>query len=163
MDVARLEYEYSFLRAEKYDNKIYVLLTVCGFVLVMFTWAVGDIGSIDIFSPAKSGWIMAYDVLIVMCVLGLVTVLVRLIDGMSGLNMRRHDSDEILKRDMLSKTPREIALFTIISYENAKEYNNEQLERRYKSLNITVKMLLVVVILLVALTIVSSFAVKAGL
>ena len=162
MDIARLEYEYSFRRAEKYDNKVYVLLTVCGFILVMFTGAVGNIGEIDILHPFRSGWIIAYDVLLVMCLLGLLIVLVRLIDGMSGLNMRRHDSDEILKRDMLSKTPRDIALFTIISYENAKDYTNRQLGRRYKSLDITVKILLVVVILLVAVTIVSSFAVKAG-
>ena len=162
MDAARLEYEYPFRRAEKYDNKVYVLLTVCGFVLVMFTGAVGNIGEIDILHPFRSGWIAAYDVLLVMCVLGLVTVLVRLIKGMDGLNMRRYDSDVILKRDMLSKTPRDVALFTIIRYEDIKEYNNKQLGKRYRSLNLTVKMLLVVVILLVALSIVSSFVVKAG-
>ncbi len=94
--------------------------------------------------------------------IGIIVVLVRLVDGMSGLNLRRHDSDSILKRDMLSKKPKDIALFTIISYENAKEYNNAQLARRYKSLDITVKILRAVVILLVAITIVSSFAVKAG-
>ena len=81
---------------------------------------------------------------------------------MDGLNMRRYDSDVILKRDMLSKTPRDVALFTIIRYEDIKEYNNKQLGKRYRSLNLTVKMLLVVVILLVALSIVSSFVVKAG-
>ena len=68
-----------------------------------------------------------------------------------------------LKRNMLSKTPRDIAMFTIIRYEDIKEYNNRQLGKRYKSLNLTLKMLLVVVILLVALSIVSNFAVKAGL
>ena len=162
MDIARLEYEYSFRRAEKYDNKIYVLLTVCGFILVMLTGAVGNIGEIDILSPFKSGWIAAYDVLLALCVAGMITVLVRLIYGMIGLKMRRHDSDSILKRDMLSKKPKDIALFTIISYENVKEYNNAQLARRYESLDITVKILLAVVILLVAITIVSSFAVKTG-
>ena len=110
MDIARLEYEYSFRRAEKYDNKIYVLLTVCGFILVMFTGAVGNIGEIDILSPLKSGWIAAYDVLLALCIIGIIVVLVSLIYGMSGLKMRRHDSDSILKRDMLSKTPRDIAL-----------------------------------------------------
>ena len=162
MEIARLEYEYSFRRAEKYDNKVYVLLTVCGFILVMFTNAVGNIGEIDILHPFKSGWIMAYDVLLVLCVVGMITVLGSLISGMSGLNMRRHDSDSILKRDMLSKTPRDIALFTIISYENNKEYNNAQIGRRYKSLDRTVKILRIVVILLVAITIVSRFALQAG-
>lgn len=93
----------------------------------MFTNAVGNIGEIDILHPFKSGWIMAYDVLLVLCVAGMITVLVRLIDGMKGLKMRRHDSDSILKRDMLSKTPRDIAIFTIIRYEDIKEYNNKQL------------------------------------
>ncbi len=88
--------------------------------------------------------------------------MVRLVDGMSVLNLRRHDSDSILKRDMLSKTPRDIALFTIIRYEDAKEYNNAQLAQRYKSLDITVRMLLAVVVLLVTITIVSGFAVKFG-
>ena len=162
MDIARLEYEYSFKRAEKYDNKVYVLLTVCGFILVMFTGAVGNIGEIDILHPFRSGWIAAYDILLALCVMGMITVLVRLIYGMSGISMRRHDSDTLLKRDMLSKKPSDIALFTIISYENAKEYNNAQLARRYESLDITVKILRAVAILLVAITIVSSFAVKAG-
>lgn len=162
MDIARLEYEYSFRRAEKYDNKIYVLLTVCGFILVMFTGAVGNIGEIDILHPFRSGWIAAYDVLLALCIIGIIVVLVSLIYGMSGLKMRRHDSDSILKRDMLSKTPRDIALFTIIRYEDAREYNNAQLAQRYKSLDITVRILVAVVVLLVAITIVSGFAVKFG-
>ena len=112
MDIARLEYEYSFKRAEKYDNKVYVLLTVCGFILVMFTGAVRNIGEIDILHPFRSGWIAAYDILLALCVMGMITVLVRLIYGMSGISMRRHDSDTLLKCDMLSKKPSDIALFT---------------------------------------------------
>lgn len=163
MDIARLEYEYSFRRAEKYDNEIYVLLTVCGFILVMFTGAVGNIGEIDILSPFRSGWIAAYDVILVLCVLGMITVLVRLIYGIRGLNLKRHDSGKLIKLGMLSQSKRAIAIFTITQYENAKEYNNAQIGRRYKSLDRTVKILQMVVILLVAVTIVSRFAVKAGL
>ena len=162
MDIARLEYEYSFKRAEKYDNKVYVLLTVCGFILVMFTGAVRNIGEIDILHPFRSGWIAAYDILLALCVMGMITVLVRLIDGISGLNLRRHDSSEIIRQSMTSKNPKFVAMFTIIQYEDAKEYNNAQIAGRYKSLDRTVKILRVVVILLVALTIVSSFAVRTG-
>ena len=106
--------------------------------------------------------IFAYDLLLVMCVLGLIVVLVRLVDGMSGLNLRRHDSGEIIKDSLMSKTPRNIAVQTIIKYENAKEYNNAQIGRRYKSLDRTVKILRAVIVLLVAITIVSRFAVQAG-
>lgn len=63
---------------------------------------------------------------------------------------------------MTSKTPKFVAMFTIIQYEDAKEYNNAQIARRYESLNRTVKILRAVVILLVALAIVSSFAAKTG-
>ena len=162
MEIARLEYEYSFRQAEKYDNKVYVLLTVCGFILVMLTGAAGNIGEIDILSPFKSGWIMAYDVLLALCVIGVIAVLVRLVDGMKGLNLKRHDSGKLIKLGMLSQSPKAIAIFTITQYENAKEYNNAQIGRRYKSLDRTVKILHIVVILLVAITIVSRFALQAG-
>lgn len=112
MDIARLEYEYSFRRAEKYDNKVYVLLTVCGFILVMFTGAVGNIGEIDILHPFRSGWIAAYDVLLSLCVIGIIVVMVRLVEGMSGLNLKRHDSSEIIRQSMTSKKPKFVAMFT---------------------------------------------------
>ncbi len=93
----------------------------------------------------------------------MITVLVRLIYGIRGLNLKRHDSGKLIKLGMLSQSKRAIAIFTITQYENAKEYNNAQIGRRYKSLDRTVKILQMVVILLVAVTIVSRFAVKAGL
>lgn len=162
MEIARLEYEYSFRRAEKYDNKVYVLLTVCGFILVMLTGAAGNIGEIDILSPFKSGWIMAYDVLLALCVIGVIVVMVSLIYGMKGLNLKRNDSSELIRQSMTSKMPKFIAMFTIIQYEDAKEYNNAQIAGRYKSLDRTVKMLCIVVVLLVAITIVSRFALQVG-
>ena len=162
MEIARLEYEYSFRRAEKYDNKVYVLLTVCGFILVMLTGAAGNIGEIDILSPFKSGWIMAYDVLLALCVIGVIVVMVSLIYGMKGLNLRGCDSSALIRQSMTSKTPKFIAMFTIIQYEEEKEYNNAQIARRYKSLDRTVKMLCIVVVLLVAITIVSRFALQVG-
>ncbi len=100
--------------------------------------------------------------LLALCVIGIIVVLVRLVDGMSGLNLKRHDSGTIIKRGMLSQPPKAVAIFTASQYENAKEYNDAQIARRYKSLDRTVKILRVVVILLVALAIVSSFAVKTG-
>lgn len=160
LEISRLEYEYSFRRAEKFDNKVYILLTVCGFILVMFTNAVSNIGEIDIFSPFKSKWIMLYDILFVLNVAGIMTILVRLVISLAGLNLRRHNSNLILERNMILKSPTDIALFTITQYEMAKGYNNVQLSRRYRFLETSVRLLIVLVIMLISITIVSSFAVK---
>ena len=160
LEISKLEYEYSFRRAEKFDNKVYILLTVCGFMFVMFMNAVSNIGEIDIFSPFKSNWILAYDILIVLCVTGMITILVRLVYALSGLKLKRHDSKLILQGNMISKSPRDIALFTIMHYETAKSYNNKQIGERYKSLELSVNILIAVLIMLIMITIAGSFAVK---
>ncbi|MBR1657927.1 MAG: hypothetical protein IJ697_05620 [Synergistaceae bacterium] len=160
LEIAKLEYEYSFRRAEKFDNKVYILLTVCGFMFVMFMNAVSNIGEIDIFSPLKSNWILAYDILIVLCVTGMITILVRLVYALSGLKLKRHDSNLIIKRNMLSSSPKAIARFTIMRYEIARDYNIRQIDRRYTSLEKSVKILVALAVLLIAISIVSNFAVK---
>ena len=162
LEISKLEYEYSFRRAEKFDNKVYVLLTVCGFILVMLLNALSRIGEIDVLSPLGNKWVMAYDVLSVMCVIGLSAVLARLIYAMSGLNIKRHDSNVILEQALMSKNPLTVARFTIIQYEMIRAYNNSSIDRRYASLNKSVKMLIAVAVMLLTLIIVSGFAAQTG-
>ena len=50
VESSRLEYEHSFRRAERLDNKVYILLTVCGCIFVLLTTAINRVSEIDVFA-----------------------------------------------------------------------------------------------------------------
>ena len=62
----------------------------------------------------------------------------------------------------MSKNPMTVARFTIIQYEMIRAYNNSSIDRRYASLNKSVKMLIAVAVMLLTLIIVSGFAAQTG-
>lgn len=61
VESSRLEYEHSFRRAKRLDNKVYTLLTVCGFIFVLLTTAINRVSEIDVFA-IWNALIALYDV-----------------------------------------------------------------------------------------------------
>ena len=158
LEISRLEYEHSFRRAEKLDNKVYILLTVCGFVFVMLVNALQNIGSIDIFSPFKSWWIFAYDLFLVIDIVTSIFLLWRLIHLLSGMQLKRYDSNFILEYNMLTEDNTTTARFTIMHYEQARDYNNALIDKRYKLFDGSIIMLILLIMLLVLLNVISGIA-----
>lgn len=158
IEISRLEYEYSFKRAEKFNNKVYILLTVCGFIFVMFTNALSNMREIDVFHPFKCGWILLYDILLVYSILGMTVLIHKLVSSLSGLSLKHYDSNLILELDMMSKSALSVARFVIMQYEKARDYNNRKIDEKYKSLDESVKLLLILSAVLIFITIAGNFA-----
>lgn len=156
IESSRLEYEHSFRRAERLDNKVYILLTVCGFIFVLLTGAIYKISVIDVFDVCDP-LIAIYDFVLVLSIVGTVVLLIILILALSGKEYKRYDSFKILEKNLISDVDRKtLAKYTIIKYEVAKDYNNKLVSNQFKRINMAVRVLIAVVILLMLLTILGN-------
>ncbi len=158
LELSKLEYEHSFRRSEKFDNKVYILLTVCGFLFVLVVNAISSITDIEVFRPEISGWIVVFDIFLVMTIVAIIILLGFLIYCLSGIKMKRYDSNLTMEMNLTELDKTTVARFAIMEYEIAKKYNNDKLEKRFDWLNRSVNLLIGVVFLLMALSVSGSFA-----
>lgn len=157
LEISRTEYEHSFRRAERLDNKIYILLTVCAFIFVVLISAIDKVSEYDITAFDSNVLIGLYNVLLLLCVAGTVVMLGALIYSLSGAGFKRYDSNMILERNMLSADMQKVTRFTIIKYENARDHNNKIVTKRYKILNFCVYILIALVVMLIIVTVIGNF------
>lgn len=157
LEISRTEYEHSFRRAERLDNKIYILLTVCAFIFVVLISAIDKVSEYDMVGFASNAWIGIYDILLLLCTVETVVMLGALIYSLSGASFKRYDSNLILERNMLSADMKKVTRFTIIKYENARDHNNKIVTRRYRILNFCVYILIILVVTLISIAFVGNF------
>lgn len=125
IESSRLEYEHSFRRVARIDNKAYILLTVCGFIFVLLTSAINKIPKIDVCSYSESNLIVAYDVLLLLSIICIIALLGMLLYSLSGKDYHRYDTYKILEKNLLSTIDlKSFARYTIMKYELAKDYND---------------------------------------
>lgn len=156
VDSSRLEYEHSFRRAERLDNKVYILLTVCGFIFALLTGEINKISEIDIGSIQYTV-IAVYDIVLLLSIIGTVLLLLILIYSLSGKDFKRYDTNKLLEKNLISTVSRKtLARYTIIKYEVARDYNNRIVSKQFKWVNRAVKLLILIVVLLMLLTILGN-------
>ena len=157
VESSRLEYEHSFRRAERLDNKVYILLTVCGFIFVLLTTAINRVSEIDVFA-IWNALIALYDVSLILSIAGTVALLLILISSLSGKKFKRYDSFAILEKNLISSMDRRtFSIYTIMKYEKARDFNNDIVSKQYKKVNHAVYLLIFVVIMLMIVTILGNF------
>ena len=160
VDSSRLEYEHSFRRAERLDNKVYILLTVCGIIFVLLIGAINKISEIDIWA-IQNRIVAAYDILLLLSIIGTVILLMILIYSLSGKDFKRYDTSRILENNLIQKVNRKtMARYTIMKYEIARDHNNRIISKQYKLVNLAVKLLIIIVIMLMALAILGNIVPK---
>lgn len=157
LEISRTEYEHSFRRAERLDNKIYILLTVCAFIFVVLISAIDRVSEYDMTEFDSNILIGIYDVLLISCIAETVIMLGALIYSLSGVGFKRYDSNLILERNMLSADMKKVTRFTIIKYENARDHNNKVVTKRYSILNFCVCILIILVVTLIIITFIGNF------
>lgn len=160
VDSSRLEYEHSFRRAERLDNKVYILLTVCGIIFVLLIGAISKISEIDIWA-IQNRIVAAYDILLLLSIIGTVILLMILIYSLSGKDFKRYDTCRILENNLIQKVNlKTMARYTIMKYEIARDHNNRIISKQYKLVNLAVKLLIIIVIMLMALAILGNIVPK---
>ena len=113
VDSSRLEYEHSFRRAERLDNKVYILLTVCGIIFVLLIGAINKISEIDIWA-IQNRIVEAYDILLLLSIIGTVILLMILIYSLSGKDFKRYDTSRILENNLIQKVNRKTMALSLI-------------------------------------------------
>lgn len=84
-DAAKSEYEHSFQRSEKLDNKIYILLTVCAFFFVLLTDLIKGISSIAFpKTQAELTLVIAFSILMFLSVSLFILMLIWLMKLLKG-------------------------------------------------------------------------------
>lgn len=160
LEIARTEYEHSFRRAERLDNKIYILLTVCAFIFVVLINAINRISEYNVTTFLSDRLVFAYGIMLLLCIAGTIVLLGALIYSLSGADFKRYDSGLILERNMLSEDMKRVIRFTIMKYERARDHNNKIVTRRYRVLNLCVWLLIILVMALIFITFLGNFLPK---
>ena len=125
---------------------------------MMLVNAISNIESIEILNFKISGWIVAYDILLVVTSFLTVILLACLIYCLSGIELKRYDSNLTYEMNLTSLDKTTVAKFAIFEYEIAKKHNNDLISKRFDKVNVSVKILIAVVILLILLSVSGSFA-----
>lgn len=160
VESSRFEYEHSFRRAERCDNKVYILLTVFGFIFILLTSSINNISKVDI-CDYNSCIICVFDIILVLSVVLTLILLGMLIYSLTARDFKRYDTFAILENNLLSTVDRKtLARLTIMKYERARDHNDSLVSQQYKRLNYSVYLFMGVVILLVMLSVISNFVPK---
>ncbi len=157
LEISRTEYEHSFRRAERLDNKICILLTVCAFIFVVLINAINRISEYNVTTFLSDRFVFAYGIMLLLCIAGTIVLLGALIYSLSGADFKRYDSGLILERNMLSEDMKRVTRFTIMKYESARDCNNKIVTKRYRVVNICVRLLIILVIALISITFLGNF------
>ena len=158
VEAARAEYEHSFRRAERLDNKVYILLTVCGIIFVLLTNTIGDISRIDLGRFCNDGLVTIYVITAAMSIVGNLILLIMLIYSLSGKDYMRYDTNMILEKNLFSGIDRKsLARYTVMKYEKARDHNNSMVSRQFRRMNRALKLMIAVLILLMTVTILGIF------
>ena len=163
VESSRLEYEHSFRRAERCDNKVYILLTVFGFIFILLTSSINIISKVDIWDYNNNCIIRVFDVVLVLSVVATLILLVMLVYSLTARDFKRYDTFAILENNLLGTADRKtLARLTIMKYEMARDYNDRLVSQQYKRLKYSVFLLIGVVILLMMLSVISNFVPKTA-
>lgn len=157
-DAAKNEYEHSFQRSEKLDNKIYILLTVCAFFFVLLTDLIKGISEIEFpNTQTELALVITFSILMFLSVALFVLMLIWLIKLLKGIELNRIDASEIVSHNMANAKDNQVAGFIIMRYEQCRNHNNDLVEDRFKAFNKCVTLLVVNAIVLLMLAFMRNF------
>lgn len=149
-EIALTEYEHCIRRSERLDNKIYILLTVCGFIFVLLTGVIQEMSTLKWAKNTLEMIVITfYFILVLMATIAFVFLLAWLIRALSSIRLIRFDSTEVLERNMTHVDSAQVSKYVVALYEKARSHNNEQIDKRYKIVNRCVRILIFVVVILI--------------
>lgn len=157
-EAIKAEYDYCVTRAEKLENKVYILLAACAFVFVLLTTQIEKAGKIGL---PKSGLellgIIIYAVLLVMAVISNVGMLVMAVGLLKSVRFERLDSGLLLTSGLPDEKDTTVVRFIGRLYVQHTAKNNAVLEKGYTRFNKCADSFCVSIIALIALAMISIF------
>ena len=96
-EAIKAEYDYCVTRAEKLENKVYILLAACAFVFVLLTTQIEKAGKLGVpQSGSELLGIIIYVILLVVAVISNVGMLVMTVNLLKSVRFERLDSGLLL-------------------------------------------------------------------
>ena len=132
----KAEYDYCVTRAEKLENKVYILLAACAFVFVLLTTQIEKAGKMRLpQSSLELLGIIIYAVLLVVAVISNVGVLVMAVGLLKSVRFERLDSGLLLTLGVLDEKDTTAVRFIGRLYVQHTAKNNTVLEKGYTRFN----------------------------
>lgn len=157
-EAIKAEYDYCVTRAEKLENKVYILLAACAFVFVLLTTQIEKAGKMGL---PKSGLellgIIIYAVLLVVAVISNVGMLVMAVGLLKSVRFERLDSGLLLTSGLPDEKDTTAVRFIGRLYVQHTAKNNAVLEKGYTRFNKCVDAFCVSIVALIALALISIF------
>ena len=157
-EAIKAEYDYCVTRAEKLENKVYILLAACAFVFVLLTTQIEKAGKMGL---PKSGLellgIIIYVVLLVVAVISNVGMLVMAVGLLKSVRFERLDSGVLLTEGVPDEKDTTAVRFIGRLYVQHTAKNNAVLEKGYTAFNRCVDAFCVSIVALIALALISIF------
>ena len=154
----KAEYDYCVTRAEKLENKVYILLAACAFVFVLLTTQIEKAGKMRLpQSSLELLGIIIYAVLLVVAVISNVGVLVMAFGLLKSVRFERLDSGLLLTLGVLDEKDTTAVRFIGRLYVQHTAKNNTVLEKGYTRFNKCVDSFCISIVVLIVLAMVSIF------
>lgn len=157
-DAMKTEYEHCIQRAEKLDNKVYILLTVCAFLFVMLSDSIKKLSDIGLpENELKLFTFGGFIAIMTLTILNFVLLLVTLVTLLRGVDIKRFNADDVLSLGMVDSDKRQVIRYICMRYEQCRTHNNDVIEKRYKKYNICILLMVLEVILLLVVAFYCNF------
>ena len=157
-EAIKAEYDYCVTRAEKLENKVYILLAACAFVFVLLTTQIEKAGKLGVpqSGPELLG-IIIYAILLVVAVISNVGMLVMTVSLLKSVRFERLDAGLLLTEGVPDEKDTTAVRFIGRLYVQHTSKNNTVLEKGYTAFNRCVNAFCVSIVALIALAIICIF------
>ena len=157
-EAIKAEYDYCVIRAEKLENKVYILLAACAFGFALLTTQIEKAGKLEVpQSGSELLEIIIYTILLVVAVISNVGMLVMTVSLLKSVRFERLDAGLLLTEGVPDEKGTTAVRFIGRLYVQHTSKNNAVLEKGYTAFNRCVNAFCVSIVALIVLTIISIF------
>ena len=157
-EAIKAEYDYCVTRAEKLENKVYILLAACAFEFLLLTTQIEKAGKMGL---PQSGLellgIIIYVVLLVVAVISNIGMLVMAVGLLKSVRFERLDAGLLLTEGVPDEKDTTAVRFIGRFYVQHTAKNNAVLEKGYTRFNRCVDLFCVSIVALIVLAMISIF------
>ena len=150
-EAIKAEYDYCVTRAEKLENKVYILLAACAFIFVLLTTQIEKAGNVNLpqTKPELYG-IIIYALLLVIAIVSNVAMLIMSVNLLRSLRFGRLDAGLLLTEGLPDEKDTTAVRFIGSIYA-------QNTDKKYTAFNKCVGLFCVSTVTLISLAVVSIF------
>lgn len=160
-DAIKTEYDYCVTRAEKLENKVYILLAACAFLFVLLTTLIEKVEKIEYPQNILDLCaIILYITLLIIAVISNVGMIIMAVNLLKSISFERFDAGILLTNGIPDEKDTTAVKFIGSFYIKNINENNSLLEKRYIAYNKCVELFCASTVLLIVLAVISIYLCK---